>query len=383
MITGRLILSANASLQEGGQGLNLQHMIEALRERFDLSVFCRSALDGLDAQTVTDSRLSGFIGKYPFIRRYRDWQTFFSDRHFDRFVAKRLSPAMIFQGVTGQCAESFLRARELGCKTVLDSVTTHMEDFAAHQDRECARFGVRSSMHPRLRARMLAEYQRADLIRVMSHHAEKTFLDRGFSAEQIVVVPPPIEPDDFPEASFSDAKFRVIFVGLIEPWKGFHYLVEAFNALRLKGSELVFWGGPGSRPVSRYLREQIARNPSIIIRPVSVRQFGYGNVYAKSTVFVQPSLADGFSYAVAEAMASGIPVIVTRNTGAADFVADGENGYIVPAGDSGAISERLKYLADNPSMVRKMGRAARQTARSLTLDAFRSRLIPRLLSLAS
>lgn len=382
MTRNRLTLSANASLEQGGQGLNLHHMIEALKERFDLSIFCRGASPELKAHVVPESELSRFVGKFPFIRRLRDWQTFFSERHFDQYVSKHLSAATIFQGVTGQCAESLLRAKKLGCRTMLDSVTTHIEDFASHQDRECARFGVRASIHPQLRKRMIQEYERADLIRVMSHHAERTFLERGFSPERIAVVPPPIECDEFPEATFSESKFRVSFVGLIEPWKGFHYLVEAFNALRLKDSELVLWGGPGSRPVSKYLQEQMALNSSIIIRAVSVRQIGYGNVYGKSSVFVQPSLADGFSYAVAEAMASGIPVIVTKNTGAADIIADGENGYVVPAGDRDAICERLKNLADNPSLVRRMGASARQTVRQLTLDAFRNRLIPRLLSMA-
>jgi glycosyltransferase involved in cell wall biosynthesis len=188
---------------------------------------------------------------------------------------------------------------------------------------------------------------------------------------------------NFRKRNSTSRKFRISFVGLIEPWKGFHYLVEAFNALKLKDSELVLWGGSGSRSVSQYLQEQMARNPSIIIRPVTVRQFGYGNVYGKSSVFVHPSLADGFGYVVAEAMASGLPVIVTEATGAADLIVDGENGYIVPVGDSEAICERLRHLAENPHLLRQMGEAARTTARSLTLDAFCRCLVPPLRALAS
>lgn len=378
-----LILSANASFQQGGQGLNLSHMMQALAGSFELSVFCRSAPLEVDAHLVPDSRRGKLIHKLPFIRRLRDWQTFFSDTHFDKYVAARLRPAEFFQGVTGQCASSLLVAKALGCRTILDVVTTHIEDFAAQQDRECARFNVRPSIHARQRKRILAEYQRADLIRVMSEYAKRTFLERGFSPERVIVAPPPLDFDQFPEAQFDGPKFRISFVGLIEPWKGFYYLIEAFNALKLKESELVLWGGPGSRPVSQYLRGQISRNPAIIVRPGAVSQFGYGNVYAKSSVFVHPSLADGFGYVVAEAMASGIPVIVTQNTGAADLIVDGENGYIVPAGDGGAICERLRHLADNPGLVREMGRAARATARTLTLEAFRRRLVPHLEALAS
>lgn len=374
----RLMLSANANLHHGGQGLNLHHMIEALSFPFHLSVYCRSANTEVRSTIVPNSGRADFINRLPVLRRLRDWNTYFSNVDFDRYVARRLEPADIFQGVTGGCAESLLVAKSLGCKTVVDSVTTHIDDFGAHQDRECARFGVRPSIHSRLRDRMRDEYRRADLIRVMSTHAQETFLERGFAQDQVAVAPPPIDVDEFPAATFSGSKFRVSFVGLIEPWKGFHYLVEAFDSLKLSGSELVLWGGSGSRPVSKYLAGYVSRNPSIKVRPVEVRSFGYGEVYGKSNVLVHPSLADGFGYVVAEAMASGIPVIVTRSTGAAELVEDGKNGYVVPAGDRDAIADRLRHLAMNPELVRRMGEAARESMRGLTLEAFRDRLVSKL-----
>jgi glycosyltransferase involved in cell wall biosynthesis len=71
-------------------------------------------------------------------------------------------------------------------------------------------------------------------------------------------------------------------------------------------------------------------------------------------------------------MASGIPVIVTRNTGAADLVTDGENGYVIPAGDAEAIQDRLAHLAAHPALLKKMGRAARQTMLARNRDEWRN-----------
>jgi glycosyltransferase involved in cell wall biosynthesis len=229
-----------------------------------------------------------------------------------------------------------------------------------------------------MRRRILREYDQADLIRVMSNHASSTFLARGFSSERLVVAPPPMDVHDFPEAKFDEPVFRVSFVGLIEPWKGFHYLIDAFNAFDCHDSELVLWGGPGARGITRYLQEKMTNNPKIKLRPVSVRKVGYGQVYGKSSVLVLPSLADGFGYAVAEAMASGIPVITTRTTGAADLVADGQNGFLVPAADSDAIRDRLQYLATHPDRLREMGRAARQTMKAFTMENFRATYVRRL-----
>ena len=373
-----MTLSANAALNEGGQGLNLHQMIKGLNLLFDLKIYSRSAKSNPASTDVPASRRGDYISKLPLLRRLRDWQTYFSNVDFDRYVAERLEPSDIFQGVTGGCAESLLVARALGCKTVVDSVTTHIDDFGAHQDRECAKFGVRPSLHPRLRQLMRDEYSRADLIRVMSTHAQNTFLERGFAEDQIAVVPPPVDLDEFPRAEFTESKFRVSFVGLIEPWKGFHYLVEAFDSLKLRDSELVLWGGSGSRPVTKYLNEHMRRNSSIKVRAVEVRSFGYGEVYGKSSVLVHPSMADGFGYVVAEAMASGIPVIVTRNTGAAELVHDGKNGYVIPAGARDAIADRLRHLEMNPDLVRRMGASARESVQGMTLESFRDRLVSRL-----
>ena len=377
-----LTISANASPSEGGQGLNLSHMLKGARDNFDVSVFCRGVYDEVRTELVPTSRLSTLINRTPYLRRLRDWQSYLADSHFDGYVARRLNGTHVFQGMTGQCAESLEVARRHGCPTLLDVVTTHIEDFSSHQERECAKFQVRPSIHPLLRKRMLQEYERADLIRVMSERAKETFAERGFAPERVQVVPPPIDFEQFTPAQFDEPKFRVSFVGLIEPWKGFHYLIDAFNALSIPDSELVLWGGPGTRPISRYLQREMARNPAIIVKPVEIRRYGYGEVYGKSSVFVHPSLADGFGYVVAEAMASGLPVIVTKNTGAAELIIDGHNGYVVPGADSDAIRDRLAHLAENPALLREMGRAARETARSLTFARFRDRYVSCLNSLA-
>jgi glycosyltransferase involved in cell wall biosynthesis len=163
----------------------------------------------------------------------------------------------------------------------------------------------------------------------------------------------------------------VSYVGMLEPWKGFHYLVDAFNSLDLPESELILWAGTGSRAVSEYFHRKMQQNPRIQLRPVVVRN-SYGEVYGKSSVLVHPSLSDGFGYVVGEAMASGIPVIVTENTGAADLVVDGKNGYIVPVRDAEAIRERLAHLAAHPAVLKEMGRQARETMRSRNDDDWRT-----------
>ena len=365
----------------GGQGINLQHVITALRDAFDLTVFARGSADGTASHVVPESRLAATVLGVPLVRRLRDWGILASETHFDRYVAARLTPGPLFHGSGGQCLRSLGAARALGGRTLLDVVTLHADAFAEAGRRECARFGVRFPIHPALVDRMRREYEQADLIRVMSERARATFLERGVRPERVVTVPPPLDLAGFPEARFPQANFRVSCVGLLEPWKGFHYLVEAFSRLKDAAAELVLWGAPGSRPVGRYLAERRAADPRIAVRPMQVGLSGFAEVYGKSSVLVHPSVAEGFGLVVAEAMACGVPVIVTDRTGAADLVREGENGYVVGVGDTETIFERLQHLAGHPALVQQMGAAARETMRSRTPAAFSSRYVELLRSL--
>lgn len=367
-----LILSADAIPNQGGQGLNLHHMIEGLGGLFDVSVFCRAGDTGTPVQHIPESRRSTRLARIPFVRRRRDWIGLLSEVHFDRSVSRRIGSAAFFQGVTGQCLESMRAAKKRGSFTILDVVTFHNEHYATQMNRECAIFGIRPLQHPALHTRILEEYAIADAIRVMSEPARVSFLERGFSEEKVFVVPPPFDMARFPASAPGKERFVISFVGLIEPAKGFHYLIDAFRRLKRPEAELLLWGNTGARPLARYVREQTTACPAIQLRPYSVTQLGYENVYGISSVLVHPSLADGFGYVVGEAMACGIPVITTTTTGASQWVIDGVNGYVVRPRDTTAMCERLTYLMDHPELAREMGRAARQTIAGLTLDNFRT-----------
>src|SRR5262245_46521606 len=129
MKKGRVTLSACATPNQGGQGLNLLQMIECLRESFDLTLYCLGDYPGVASHRVPPSRLSAWIDRMPGVRRLRNWQVYLVNAHFDRYVAPRIAATDIFQGVTSQCLKSLQAARALGCQTVLDVGTLHIEDF--------------------------------------------------------------------------------------------------------------------------------------------------------------------------------------------------------------------------------------------------------------
>lgn len=76
--------------------------------------------------------------------------------------------------------------------------------------------------------------------------------------------------------------------------------------------------------------------------------------------FVLPSLAEGISNTILEAMSSGLPVVATNVGGNADLVMRSVTGHIVASADPAAMAARLVELADGPEKARAMGRAGRQ-----------------------
>ena len=78
--------------------------------------------------------------------------------------------------------------------------------------------------------------------------------------------------------------------------------------------------------------------------------------------FVLPSIGEGVSNTILEAMASGLPVIATDVGANADLVAHGRSGEIVPAGDVEALAQALVRVGVDPARAAEMGRAARLDA---------------------
>ena len=134
----------------------------------------------------------------------------------------------------------------------MDSITTHIDEFVDQQKRECARFHMRPATSETIRRRTVAEYQNAEFDPRFIERARQTFLDRGL--QNVVVVRPRIDVSEFPEAAFREPKFRVSFVGLLEPWEGLPLPGGSLQFPGLPDSELVFWGASGSRAITRYIQ---------------------------------------------------------------------------------------------------------------------------------
>jgi glycosyltransferase involved in cell wall biosynthesis len=96
---------------------------------------------------------------------------------------------------------------------------------------------------------------------------------------------------------------------------------------------------------------------------------------SRHDVFVFPSLFEGLALVQGEALSQGLPVITTSNSGGADILRDGVDGYIVPIRDSDAIAERLLAFCDDRAILQQMSEAARERAVQLDWQASKTRTV--------
>jgi alpha-maltose-1-phosphate synthase len=165
----------------------------------------------------------------------------------------------------------------------------------------------------------------------------------------------------------SGAPFRALFVGQLGRRKGLHHLLEAWKQLALPNAELLLAGYPnedGKELLKRY--EGFYRFLGFVSDDELRRLF------RESDVFLLPSWSEGAANVVYEAMASGLPCIVSE--GACSIVRDGADGYIIPWADVPALKTQIRRLYDDPERRAQMAASARARAEHYSWDHFGRRL---------
>jgi glycosyltransferase involved in cell wall biosynthesis len=154
----------------------------------------------------------------------------------------------------------------------------------------------------------------------------------------------------------------VIQVGGVNLRKGVLTALSAFADFKVPDAQMWFVGGTLEGAEIEAVAAKFLSSRVRFIKPVM--QFELNDFYQQSSVFVLASLEDGFGMVVTQAMACGLPVIVTESVGARDLVEDGVNGFVVPVGAPEEITKRLRYLYEQPERCQEMGEQARKTIES-------------------
>jgi starch synthase len=294
-------------------------------------------------------------------------------RHFDGKVGGRvpsLGPDVVF-AYEGGARETFREAKRLGIKTIYELTSSYwywVRNLHIEEAERSPEFAgllpnlVDSAQHLEWKDEELAL---ADYIFVASEHVRRTLAD-AVSQEKIRVVhygAPAIRQRER-TATDPARPLRVLFVGGLVQHKGIGYLLDAVDRLG-PGVELTLVG------------RRFQANPRV---DEAVRRWRWFEtlphhrvmeVMMESDVLVLPSLGEGFGLVVTEALACGLPVIVTPNVGASDLVHDGRDGFVVPVGSAELIAERLHALHGDRELLAAMSRRAQASAAEASWESYR------------
>ena len=290
----------------------------------------------------------------------------------DHWVHNRFSSRLVhlipcdtqyFIGLSSFCLEALVECRNRKILCHVEHASLHQFDERNFVAAEAARWNV--PLHTDFAPNWVVEkedreFEVADFIHVPSSVVRDSLIHNGVSAKKIRVNSYGVNLESFCPGNKKDDVFRVLQVSKISVGKGVLTLLAAFSALDRPDSELCFAGA--GLEISG-LSETINRSKSNQVKflPHVRHQESLKEYYNNASVFVLASVSDGFALVVAQAMACGLPVIVTENVGAKDLITDGENGFIVPVASPEKITDRLRFLYDNPKRCREMGVAARKT----------------------
>jgi glycosyltransferase involved in cell wall biosynthesis len=286
---------------------------------------------------------------YFFLRLYTTWLR----ASLRRSDAPKIDVA---HGIMGFATEIFDRADEIGALKVVDAPNSHPTSYYGYWQRECDLWcpGEKVPIPQHMFARMNRELQRADVVLCPSVFVRDTMVLNGLSPEKCVVNPFGVDTSVFTPRTAPPTKPRFICVGTICVRKGHQYLFRAFAKVKavLPEAELICVGD-----VKCDFRREWPKWQGTFTHHPALPHSQLSELLRSSTAFVLPSCEEGFARVLSEAMACGLPLIATYESGATTLVHDGEEGLIV-AHDPGAIAAAMLRLAQDATLNRRMGEAA-------------------------
>jgi glycosyltransferase involved in cell wall biosynthesis len=208
--------------------------------------------------------------------------------------------------------------------------------------------------------------QAADHVVVASGFVRDSLQACGFPPQRVTVIPYGCDP----VRANRDAALRrkeVLYVGNISLRKGIPRLLRVWQRLRAHLTHRLRLVGPLMLPA-----QFLAEYQGLFDHVPPIPRHQLAEHYARATVLVFPSAADGFGLVLNEALSCGLPVVASSHCGAPGFITPGREGLIYPFGDDDALAAALDRILSRPDEAAAMGRAAAELAQRWTWSHYRS-----------
>ncbi len=271
---------------------------------------------------------------------------YFNDDLFDYFASIYLKNKKtdIFVGWSGFSKRSFEKLSNINCVKVLERGSSHIQFQHRVLKKEYEKLNLKANLpSEQIIKKELKEYELADYICVPSNFAKKTFVNMGIDKNKVHVFHLGVDLNKFSfeeKKQSKNKKIQIISSGEVSIRKGSHQLMDAFIELNLNNCELLFAGN-----IENGLKDYFYKKKRDNIKFLgSLDENSLNKIYNESDIFILNSIEDGFGMVIPQAMACGLPIITTFNTGASEIVVHGKNGYVINSGDKLILKEKIKKL---------------------------------------
>ena len=274
------------------------------------------------------------------------------------------SDAFIYYRTEGLRTSRRLHAEGSKTLCIMEEVNSHIEYAREILENEFNSLGLKRKFEPENEFELRLEtYEEADCILCPSDFVRRSFISKGFSPDRLIKVNfgfPAVEVNTERKEYSKDDTFRVLYVGQLHYRKGLRYAIEAFRKLRHPKKEFVIVGP--ANPVTGLEKTSI---PEGVTFTGPLKDEALKNQYRNASVFILPSLEEGLALVQGEALAFGVPLLITTNTGGDDIIKDGVEGFIVPPADIDSLADRLQHMADESELLNRMSANALIAAQTL------------------
>lgn len=307
------------------------------------------------------------FSSFPLMNPYLQLMSIYNKKNIDRIVCKFLeknNEADVLLGLAGVALRSGRKILNNNKIFVCERSSSHIvyqDNLLADEYKINNRKFYRA--HNWIIENELKEYEMADMILTPSNFVKNSFDKKNIN--KVKVVNFGVNTKNF----FRDENikknqkfFDILFVGAISLRKGLHYLLEAFQKFKHPNKRLHI---VGNHTLDKDFFEKKINKDSIVYHG-HVNHYKLNNLYNNSHVFVLPSIEEGFATVILQAAAAGCPVIVSENTGAAEFVKNNKIGFVVPIRDANAIANKLENLSENKDLLVEFSDKAAKTMQKNT-----------------
>jgi glycosyltransferase involved in cell wall biosynthesis len=230
-----------------------------------------------------------------------------------------------------------------------------------------------------------AEYQAVDYISVPTNFVRKTFLDKFIPQDKIIVNPYGVLLNEFSYSANKELKpqqeFKVIFVGYFCVRKGAKIFLEIVDYFKHHADITFQLVGSIEIGLEEYIAPYLNKN---LYYQSSVPQNKLNNFYAGADVFLFPSYEEGMAYVTLQAMACGLALVVSHNSGAGMAIEHGKSGYLFDSEAKQSYIDTIQSLYEDRGLCRRIGKEARQgVEKGFTWEDYSQRYLQKLQSLNS